>query len=119
MSDSISRKATQTTTIRLTPDEAVAVAAAASARGMGPSTFVRAAALRAAKRPAPAAKRRAGPDAEALARLTGEMGRIGGLMKVLTVQAREGRVPADALAAVAAEWTALRDSILDATRGDP
>jgi len=80
---------------------------------MGPSTFARAAVLRAAKRPAPAARRRAGPDAEALARLTGEMGRIGGLMKVLSMQAREGRIPADALTVLASEWTALRNTILD------
>lgn len=118
MSDSASRRATRTTTIRLTPDEAEAVSAAASSRGMGPSTFVRAAALRAAKRPAPAARRRAGPDAEALARLTGEMGRIGGLMKVLTVQAREGRVDPSALARIAEEWQAVRAAVLDMGRDE-
>lgn len=118
MSSSSSRVATLTTSFRLSPEQAEAVRLAAAARGLGPSTFCRAAVLRAAGRPAPAAKRRpGGPDAEALARLTGEMGRIGGLMKVLTVQAREGRIPSDALDAVAAEWTALRDTILDQTRG--
>lgn len=113
MSGSATRKATRTTTIRLTPDEADAVAVAAKARGMGPSTFARAATLRASGRPAPSAKRRAaGVDAEALARLTGELGRIGGLTKVLMMQARQGRVATGEVGRLAAELHELREAVL-------
>lgn len=107
------RQATKLISFRLTPEDDRAVRAAAEARGMGPSSFAAASVLRAAGRPAPVAKRRKGPDALPLARLHGEMGRIGGLLKVLTLQARDGRVPPEALREVRQEWEALRDLILD------
>lgn len=116
VSSSSSRIATLTTSFRLSPDQAEALRQAAAKRGMGPSTFARAATLRASGRPAPAAKRKAaGADAEALARLTGEMGRIGGLMKLLVVQGREGRTDAAAVDRLAEEWIAVRNAVLDLT----
>lgn len=116
MSTSAKRQASLTTSFRLTPEQAEALRQAAAKRGMGPSTFARAATLRASGRPAPAAKRKAaGPDAAALARLTGEMGRIGGLMKLLVVQGREGRTDAAAVDRLAEEWRSVRDAVLDLT----
>jgi hypothetical protein len=116
VSSSDRRIASHTTSFRLTPEEFEALRQAAAKRGQGPSTFARAATLRASGRPAPAAKRKAaGANAEALARLLGEMGRIGGLMKVLTMQAREGRVDAAALDRVGAEWQAVRQAVMALT----
>src|SRR3546814_4916260 len=57
MAETTKRSNTTTTTIRLTSEEAETVRSAAAARGIGPSTFARAATLRAAGRAAPPARR--------------------------------------------------------------
>jgi len=71
------RQKTTTTTLRLTPAERAVVVAAAEASGLGPSSFARLATLQAAGGPAPNIRRK--PDAlrQDLARILGELGRIG------------------------------------------
>lgn len=118
MAGSETRRKTLTTSIRLSAEEMDAVVAAAQARQQGPSTFARAATLRAAGRPAPAAKRPpGGPDADAIARFRCEMIRIGGLMKALWVEARAG-APIDqaALRDVERAWKDLEVRWLDWTK---
>lgn len=109
------RLATKIQALRLTPHEDAAVRAAAAARGMGPSSFARAATLAAAGQPVPRAPSPARkPEAVAVARLHGELGRIGSLMNQLARAANSGgRVDAVALEAVRREWAAVRDLILD------
>jgi hypothetical protein len=72
-----SRQKTTTTTIRFTPDERAAVAAAADAQGLGPSTFARAATLRAAGRTPPPIRKRHDAIAGVIGPVLGELGRIG------------------------------------------
>jgi hypothetical protein len=105
------RQATTVRSFRVTPEEAAAIHAAAAARGVGPSTFSKAAALRAAGRSAPAARRRRGPDVEETARLAAAVGRLGGLAKVLVLQGRKGRVDTADVRALVAEVAALRASL--------
>jgi len=115
---SIKRKSlSKITSFRLSGEEDEVARKAAKARGMGLSTFARTATLKAANRPVPIPKRRCRPDDETLARLLGEMGRIGGLMKLLTLQARDGKADAAAVEAVRIEWEMLRDQVLDAVAG--
>lgn len=71
------RQKTVTTTIRLTPDERAAVAAAADAQGLGPSSFARVATLRAAGRTSPAIRKRHDAIADVVGPVLGELGRIG------------------------------------------
>ncbi|WP_164637892.1 MobC family plasmid mobilization relaxosome protein [Rhodopseudomonas sp. BR0G17] len=71
------RQKTVTTTIRLTPDERAAVAAAADAQGLGPSSFARVATLRAAGRTPPAIRKRRDAVAGVIGPVLGELGRIG------------------------------------------
>jgi hypothetical protein len=118
MAGSNTRRKTLTTSIRLSAEEMDAVVAAAKARHQGPSTFARAATLRAAGRPAPAAKRLpGGPEAQALALFRGEMGQIGGLMKALWAEAQAG-APIDraALRDVERAWKELEAQWLDWTK---
>lgn len=64
--------------IRVSADERLAIERAGDAVGLGPSTFSRMAAIRAAGlKPAPPPRRRPDEHAVALARWTGELNRIG------------------------------------------
>lgn len=89
MSGSETRKRTTTTTLRFTPEERADVVAAATALGVGPSTFARVATLKAAGRK-PAAVRRRDPDAVDRARLLGELGHWGRNLNQLTRHAHRG-----------------------------
>lgn len=77
MAGTETRKATRSTTIRLTPADHAVLAAAAEASGVGPSTFARLATIEAAGGLRPEIRRK--PDAvrQDLARVLGELGRIG------------------------------------------
>lgn len=77
MSGSETRQKTVTTTIRLTPDERAAVAAAADAQGLGPSSFARVATLKAAGRTPPAIRKRHDAIAAVIDPVLGALNRIG------------------------------------------
>jgi hypothetical protein len=102
------------TSFRLSREEDEAARKAAQAHRMGLSTFARTATLQAASLPVPVLKRRCQLGDETLARLLGEMGRIGGLMKLLTLQAKDGKADVAAVEAVRIEWEMLRNQVLDA-----
>lgn len=108
------RQATKFVTFRLTPDDHSAIVAAASARGIGPTTFARQAAFRAAGLGRPTYERR-GPDplAGILARAIGELGHIGSNVNQLArVANARGDVDGRALVETLAELRALRADIL-------
>jgi hypothetical protein len=105
------------TSFRLSNEEDEAARKAATARGVGLSTFARTETLRAANLPATTPKRRCRPSDETLARLLGEMGRIGGLMKLLTLQAKDGKADVAAVEAVRTEFEMLRNQVLDSMVG--
>lgn len=71
------RRTTQSTTIRLTPDDHAVLAAAAEAAGVGPSTFARIATLDAAGGRRPEIRKRPDPVRRDLAQVLGALGRIG------------------------------------------
>lgn len=105
---------TTTTSIRLTPDEAAAVRAAAGARGVGHCTFIRSSALRAAGRPVPAGRRQRTDLAIAVATLLGELGHIGRNLNQLARHANSGgRVDGAALAELRIEAERLTGVLLD------
>jgi len=91
MSKSKKRKAEFVTSVRFTAVQYEAVLKAAADRGQGKATFIQAAALRAAGRPAPAAKRSRTPDVVALGALKGSVDHVGSLMEELCELARVGR----------------------------
>src|SRR3546814_14231660 len=88
MAETTKRSNTTTTTIRLTSEEAETVRSAAAARGIGPSTFARAATLRAAGRAAPPARRNRTDMAIALAGVLGSLGPIGSSLDQLARHAK-------------------------------
>ena len=93
------RQKTVTTTIRLTPDERAAVAAAADAQGLGPSTFARNATLKAAGRTPPAIRKRHDAVAGVIGPVLGELGRIGSnINQIARVANSTGNVSAIAAA---------------------
>jgi hypothetical protein len=97
MSGSNVRQKTTTTSFRMTPTERAAVASAADAAGMGPSTFARISVLRAAGREAPVQKRR-DAIATVIAPVLGELGRVGNNLNQLTRHAHiGGRVDPESL----------------------
>ncbi len=104
----------KSTSIRLSETQHAAALARAEVWKMDLSTFIRTAILRAADLPAPAIKRRPGPGDRTLALLLGEMGRVGGLLKVLTLQAKDGKADIAAVDAVRGEFETLRNLVLDA-----
>lgn len=114
MTNSPKIQLSEITSFRLSKEENAVARQAAAARGQGLSTFARTATLRAARLPAPAAKRRRGPGDRTLALLLGEMGRIGGLLKVLMLQAKDGKADMAAVDAVRSEFETLRNWVLDA-----
>jgi len=89
MSSSDARQKTTTTSFRMTPTERAAVATAADAAGMGPSTFARVSVLRAAGQKAPIRKRR-DVIATVIAPVLGELGRVGNNLNQLTRHAHVG-----------------------------
>lgn len=112
MSGSNVRQKTTTTTFRLTPTERVAVATAADAAGMGPSTFARVSVLRAAGQKAPIRKRR-DAIATVIAPVLGELGRVGNNLNQLTRHAHVGgRVDSDALTRLRNEAERLTRAVL-------
>ena len=77
MSGSETRRKTVTTTIRFTPEERAAVAAAADVQGLGPCSFARMVTLRAAGRTPPPVRKRRDAIASVIGPVLGELGRIG------------------------------------------
>lgn len=116
MARSEARKATKLMTFRLTPDDHAAIVAAAADRGIGPTTFARQAAFRAAGLGRPAYERR-GPDpvAALLAKAIGELGRIGSnVNQVARVANSRGDVDVRVFADAMADLRALRTDMLAA-----
>jgi len=87
MSKSESRHRTVVRAVRLTPDEAAAVDAAAAARGIGPSTMARNAILRAARLPVPKSAQRVSVEAAAVVPLLTALSRIGTNINQVAVRA--------------------------------
>ncbi|MBA8838836.1 plasmid mobilization protein [Ochrobactrum sp. RH2CCR150] len=117
MSASNSRKATQVLTFRMTPDEGDALRAAAKANGIGPATFARRAAFKAASLPLPGYEAKApDPDKIDKARLIGEINRIGSnLNQIAKITNLTKRAPSSKEVKVLfAEVRALRIDILKA-----
>lgn len=122
MSRSASRQATSLLAFRLTPEDRAVVDAAASAAGLGPTTFARRAALRAAGATSPSYERRSPrPDAAMLDRILGELGRIGGnvnqIAKIANGSGAAGTTAGAACLAMLGELTALRADLLAALDG--
>lgn len=70
--------------IRVLPEERSAIDAAALLVGLGPCSFARMATVKAAgRKPMPAGRRKADLHAVALAKWTGELGRVGSLLNQL------------------------------------
>lgn len=116
MARSETRQATKLMTFRLKPEDHAAIVAAAAERGIGPTTFARRAAFRAARLGSPTYERR-GPDplAATLARAIGELGRIGSnVNQVARVANSRGDVDMDQFVRAMAELRALRADILAA-----
>jgi len=91
------RQAIRLLSLRLTAEEVAAVERAAAGRGIGLSTFARLGTLRLAELPMPCPRshptRKHNPAAAAaFARLEGRVGQVRGMLKVLSLQARDGRV---------------------------
>jgi len=98
------RKASTTTTLRLTPEERQALVAAAEAQGLGPSTFARKAALEAAGAPV-VVRRRRDVLAAAMGPLLGELARVGSNINQVARHVNRGGSPA------AAELATLRSEV--------
>lgn len=101
MSRSKSRKATSVMSFRLMPQEHETIRLAASARGLGPTTFARRAAFAAAGLPAPRNERASNPNAADLAKVLGQLGRIASSANQLARVANATRAAASASAALA------------------
>lgn len=119
MSSSDARQKTTTTTFRMTPTERAAVATAADAAGMGPSTFARVSVLRAAGREAPIQKRR-DAIAAVIAPALGQLGRIGNNLNQLTRHAHiGGRVDSESLIRLRDEAERLTLAVLALREAPP
>ena len=119
MSKSRSRRATVHFAFRMTPEERDVLTIAAVAKGMGPTTFARRAAFRAAGLAAPEYERRVNPVAADAARILGELGRIGNNANQMARVANQTRSAptADAVRDLVDELRALRSSVLPEERG--
>lgn len=71
------RKTTELVTIRVTPEDHARIVEAGAAQGLGPSSFARVAVCKAVGLPSPNVRRKPDPVKQDLARLLGELGRIG------------------------------------------
>lgn len=112
MSGSNVRQKTTTTSFRMTPAERIAIATAADAAGMGPSSFARMSVLRAAGREVPVQKRR-DAIATVIAPVLGELGRVGNNLNQLTRHAHVGgRVDSASLSQLRDEAERLTVAVL-------
>lgn len=102
---------TTTTTLRLTPEERAAVIAAADAAGLGPSSFARLATLQAAGGPDPDIRRKPSGLRQDIARVLGELGRIGNNVNQV---ARVANATGDVASIVAVD--SVRDQLQELTR---
>ena len=92
-------------TIRLAPEERAAIEAAAEHAGLTPGSYARRVLLGA---PAPREVRRRPAERQELARLLGELGKIGGNLNQLAYQANIGNFPVESeIRAVLAELVRL------------
>ncbi len=114
MSRSKSRKATSVMSFRLMPSEHEAIRLAASARGLGPTTFARRAAFAAAGLPAPRNERAPNPNAADLAKVLGQLGRIASSANQLARVANATRAAASVTASLAIvdELTRVREELV-------
>lgn len=114
MSKSNKRQATKLIAFRATPEDHDVIALAATVRGMGPSTFARRAAFRAAALAAPDYERSVSPFAADAARILGELGRIGNNANQIARVANQTRSApvADAVRCLVEELRALRASVV-------
>lgn len=101
--------------VQLSPDERTTVAAGAQAVGLSLSGYARHTLL---GQPTPRTQRAApSPDVQALARLLGQLGRVGGNLNQLAKLANQGQpLPADALADALAEVRAAAEQVRQALR---
>jgi hypothetical protein len=108
------KRVTASVRIRLTPEERAAVAAAAHATGLGPSTYARMTLVKAAgRKPAPAGRLKPELHAIALAKWTGAMGAIGNNLNQLARACNSGAgVAAADVAEVLAEVRKLHQTVL-------
>lgn len=115
MPGSAKRRAFKSVSIRLSPAERDEIVAAAAACGVGPSTYVREAALRRAGLRRAAARRPSrAPDARALALFLGAMCRVNGALAALTEAARPGSaIDVERLRAVERAWGDVEARWLD------
>jgi hypothetical protein len=99
-------------TVRLTADERGAIDAAAEKAGLATGSFARQAMLGA---PAPRQVRRPPVERKELARLLGELGKVGGNLNQLTRSANAGIVPyGNEIEAMLGSLGEVRDAILAA-----
>lgn len=105
------RKTTELVAIRLTPEDHARIVAAGAAQGLGPSSFARVATVLAAGGPAPDVRRKADPIRQDLARVLGELGKVGNNVNQLT---RVAHASGDVGSIVAVER--LRGELEDLTR---
>lgn len=110
------RRATELITIRLTPDDHARIVEAGEALGMGPSSFARVAACKAAGLPRPDVRRKPARQAVDVARVLGELGRIGNNVNQLArVANSRGDVPgARAVADLRCALEALTRAVMEA-----
>lgn len=71
------RKTTELVTIRVTPEDHARIVQAGAAQGLGPSSFARVAVCKAVGLPSPNVRRKPDPVKQDIAKMLGEIGRIG------------------------------------------
>jgi uncharacterized protein (DUF1778 family) len=115
MSRSKSRKATSVLSFRLMPSEHETIRLAASARGLGPTTFARRATFAAAGLAAPRDERAPNPRAADLAKVLGQLGRIASSANQLAKVANATRAAASLTAtlAIVDELTRVRAELVE------
>ena len=107
------RRATELITIRLTPDDHARIVEAGESLGLGPSSFARVAACKAAGLPRPEIRRKPARQAVDVARVLGELGRIGNNVNQLARHAhRGGLVDPDELQALRAAVERLTQAVM-------
>ena len=113
MSASQSRQRPQVLQVRLSPEERAQVAAAAQALGLSLSGYARQTLL---GQPTPRTQKAAPPvDVQALARLLGQLGKVGANLNQLARTVNQGQsVPADELGAALAEVRTAAEQVRQA-----
>ncbi|KJV04966.1 plasmid mobilization protein [Methylocucumis oryzae] len=116
MSTSDKRKRCKTVQVRLSPTELEQATASAEAVGLSLSGYVRTLLL---GRVTDGTQRRAAKDAQDLARLHAQLGKVGGNLNQLTKLANQGQlVPPSVLAACLAEVREVKTQIAEALSRD-